>query len=186
MFSNQPRNSRRRSLFSCMLISAMLTAGAVAIENKPLPSFEVQSAAGSRVSSSTWKRQGKWVLIYLEGQCAPCTHLLARLTKDKYPQLANQTVIVVGGVRTGDIRAIQKAFPDLAQATWYADPERNAPKALELHGAPVTFGIEDKTLRWAISGIPPSPRLLPSVLKKWSAQQDAAPSSVTTTPSNPK
>jgi hypothetical protein len=182
MFRNRLGKNGRLFFSGSVLAAIMITSAAMAIENKPLPSFEVKNASGSTVDSSSWKIQGKWVVIYLEGRCAPCTHLLVRLTKDKYPQLARQTIIIVGGVQAGDVKVLEKEFPDLAQAKWYADPERNAHKALNLHGAPVTLGIQDKILRWAISGVPPSPRLLPSVLKKWSSPQDEALSHVPTTP----
>jgi len=170
MYLNQLRISGRPRFFGYLALSLMFAGVALAVENRPLPSFEVQNLDGSVVNTSTWAMEGKWVLIYLEGQCGPCTHLLARLTKEQYPQLASRTIIIVAGSQPSDVKMLQKGFTDLAQASWYADPTRNAPKTLNLHGAPVTLGIQDKTIRWGISGIPPAPGLLPAVLKKWSAQ----------------
>jgi hypothetical protein len=170
MFPNPVRWTRRFKFLACLAPLLLLVQAVVAIENKPLPGFDVQALDGSPSNSSDWAMQGKWVVIYLEGQCGPCTHILVRLKKDKYPRLASRAFIIVGGMQPGQVKAMQNGFADLSQATWYADPARNAVRALNLHGAPVTLGVEDKTLRWAISGNPHSKELLPSVLKKWTAQ----------------
>lgn len=162
--------SKRATVLVVGLIVVVLAPGYLAaIPRRPVPAFKVQKADGSASSASEWNMQGKWLLIYLEGRCGPCMHLLIELRKDRYPGLASRTIVVVGGMQPEQVAKMQKTFQNLDQAKWYADPARNAATALNLHGAPVTLGIQDGITRWGISGIPPVPGLLRAVLKKWSA-----------------
>ncbi|PYV40043.1 MAG: hypothetical protein DMG09_07700 [Acidobacteria bacterium] len=145
-----------------LVVSALLAGTAVAVKTMPLPNLELQALDGSTVNSSDWPLQGKWVLIYVEGRCGVCTGLLVRLNKGDYPQLAAWTIVIAGGMQPKDVH--------LARASWYADAPKNASAALDLRGAPVILGIQDKVVRWGSSGIPADPKRLQSMLTTWTAQ----------------
>ena len=153
-----------------LVVSALLAGTAVAVKTMPLPNLELQALDGSTVNSSDWPLQGKWVLIYVEGRCGVCTGLLVRLNKGDYPQLAAWTIVIAGGMQPKDVQALQQRFPDLARASWYADAPKNASAALDLRGAPVILGIQDKVVRWGSSGIPADPKRLQSMLTTWTTQ----------------
>lgn len=169
MFRNRSRMHKSVILTVSVILFLLAPQLLSAVPRRPVPAFKVQRADGSASSPSDWNMQGKWLLIYLEPRCGPCLHLLIELRKDRYPGLASHTIIVVGGVQSTQLANMQATFKNLSQAKWYADPGRNAARALNLHGAPVTLGIQDGVTRWGISGIPPVPGLLRAVLRKWSA-----------------
>jgi len=162
--------ARKTVALSFLVVFALLTGTAVAVKTMPLPNIELQALDGSTVKSSDWPLQGKWVLIYVEGRCGVCTGLLSRLNKGDYPQLAAWTIVIAGGVQPEGVQALQQRFPDLAGASWYADPSKNVSAALDLRGAPVILGIQDKVVRWGSSGIPADPKRLQSMLTTWTAQ----------------
>ena len=162
--------ARTTVVLSFLVLSTLLAGTAVAVKTMPLPNLELQAPDGSTVKSSNWTLQGKWVLIYVEGRCGVCTGLLGRLNKGDYPQLAAWTIVIAGGMQPKDVQALQQRFPDLARASWYADAPKNASAALDLRGAPVILGIQDKVVRWGSSGIPADPKRLQSMLTTWTAQ----------------
>jgi len=141
-----------------------------AIQKMTLPDFGVVALDGTNTQSGSWPVQGKHLLIYVESPCQACVTVLGLLTKQDYPQLASNTIVLVGGMQPNDAQTVRKQFPDLAGAAWYADPSRNAVTSLKMQGAPVIFGIQDGTLRWSISGIPPDSKRFRSVLNTWCAQ----------------
>jgi len=153
-----------------LVVSALLAGTAVAVKMMPLPNLELQALDGSTVKSSDWPLHGKWVLIYVEGRCDVCTGLLGRLNKRDYPQLAAWTIVIAGGVQPEGVQGLQQRFPDLAGASWYADPSRNASAALSLRGAPVILGIQDKIVRWGSTGMPADSKRLQSMLTTWTTQ----------------
>ena len=141
-----------------------------AIQTMPLPAFSVQTLDGQTVQSSSWPTQGKRVLIYVESPCQPCMTVLHLLTKQDYPQLASRAIVVAGGLSPADAGNLQKQFPDLSAAAWYADPSKNVVSSFKLQGSPVIFGIENGTVKWSISGAPSDSKQFKSALNTWCAQ----------------
>ena len=171
MSSNRVTHKNLSILAFAILVIMGFALSAFAVENRPLPSFQVQNLDGSAANSSDWKMPGNWVIIYVEGRCCgACKHLLSRLTKDQFPQLASHAIVIVGGAQPTEALEWESEFTNLAEAQWFADPTGAAVGALDLHGAPVTLGLEDKTIRWGMAGVSPNPGLLPGVLKKWTRQ----------------
>lgn len=154
------------AVFACLIAVAAVSA----VQPLPLPEFTVQALDGSNSKSSDWQLQGKWLVIYVEGQCAPCTGLLGRLNKQDYPQLPARTVIVVGGAQVQDAQALRSKLPDLAAAGWYADSTKNAPAVLNLRSAPVIVGLQDRVVRWHLNGVPANNSFLRSALTGWLTQ----------------
>jgi len=151
-------------------IFLLWSSALIAVQTMPLPTFSVQTLDGQTVQNSSWPTQGKRLLIYVESPCQPCSTVLRTLTKQTYPHLASRAIVVVGGLSPSDAGTLQKQFPDLAGAAWYADPAKNLSSSLKLQGAPVIFGIQDGMVRWSISGIPPDAKQFRSALNTWCTQ----------------
>ena len=154
------------ALFATVLLFAHLARA----QSMPMPNFDVQALDGHTVHSADWPLQGKWLVIYVEPRCQACVALLGRLVAQDYPQLPASTIVVAGGMQPDDVKTFQKRFADLAGAQWFADPSKNASSIFKLQGAPVTFGIQNRTVQWSISGILPDPKHLRSALNTWCAQ----------------
>lgn len=169
MFNKRTVTLASFALLVCAVAWLSVPGTVGAVPRRAVPSFKVLKADGSPSNASDWKMQGNWILIYVDGRCGPCMHLLVELKKDRYPGLASHTIVVAGGMQPEQVAKMHAAFKNLDQATWYADPARNTMTALNLHGAPVTLGVQDGITRWGISGIPPVPGLMRALLKKWSA-----------------
>ena len=166
-------NSGMRKTVACYLTALavfLCCSNSQAIAPTPLPAFSVQGLDGSTVSTSAWSLKGKSLVIYLRGNCQPCTALLGRLRKKDYPQLAGHTTIIVGGVGPADAKALQQLYPDLSAATWYVDPAKTVAGALHLQGAPVILGLQDNVVKWALSGIMQHAAQQKSILNAWCAE----------------
>jgi hypothetical protein len=163
-------SGRTALIASFAIVLCLLTNTGRATQIAPLPNFDVQSLDGSTVRSGDWPLQGKWLVIYVEPRCQPCVTLLSRLTKQDFPQLAAWTIIIAGGLHPDEAKALQKRFPDLAAAQWYADPARNSSASMKSQGAPETFGVQNRNVQWSISGILPDQKHLQSALNTWCTQ----------------
>jgi hypothetical protein len=153
-----------------LLILLLVAIRARATQIVPLPNFDVQALDGSAVHSDNWPLQGKWLIIYVEPRCQPCVALLGRLNKQDFPQLPAWTIIIGGGMRPAEVTVLQRRFPDLASAQWFADPARNSSAGLKLQGAPATLGVQNRNVQWTMSGILPDPKHFQSALNTWCAQ----------------
>ena len=171
-FAKLVSNLLGRMRWTAALIVVLLVLATLgrATPLEPLPNFDVQALDGNTIHSGDWPLQGKWLVIYVEPRCQPCTSLLTRLTKQDYPQLPAWTIIIVGGGHTDGVAALQKRFPDLATAQWFADPSRNASSALKLQGAPATFGVQNRNIQWTMGGILPDAKHLQAALNTWCTQ----------------
>jgi hypothetical protein len=171
-FAKLVSNLLGRTRWTSALIVVLLVLATLgrATPLEPLPNFDVQALDGNTIHSGDWPLQGKWLVIYVEPRCQPCTSLLTRLSKQDYPKLPAWTIIIVGGGHTDGVAALQKRFPDLASAQWFADPSRNASAALKLQGAPATFGVQNRNIQWTMGGILPDAKHLQTALNTWCAQ----------------
>jgi hypothetical protein len=75
-------------------------------------------------------------------------------------------VIIVGG-SVDDLKTAQARFPELAAASWYADPNRSAFTLMKLTGAPMILGIKQRTIAWSLSGILSDVNVAKSILNTW-------------------
>jgi len=154
-----------------MLILSLHVVFAAAIvfaaEPVQLPEFSVQRMDGSTSKTSEWSLQGKWLLIYVEHRPDA---LLRRLSQPEYSQLESRTIIVLGGIPLHDAQVLQNRFPQLGGASWFVDVPKNATVALNLQGAPMIIGVQDRTVRWRVNGFPRDPKFLQSLLTTWTTQ----------------
>ncbi|MGH9721190.1 MAG: hypothetical protein ACRD8O_13325 [Bryobacteraceae bacterium] len=140
---------------------------AAARRPEPLPDFEVLSLDGRTVRSDRLRQSSKWMFIYVETRCHPCSTLLDTIDKNEPLQLVQKIVIVVGGASVEQAREVNAQFPHLARAEWYADPTRASFRQLKLKGAPVALGVRQEVVQWAWSGAALDPDRLRSVLTTW-------------------
>jgi hypothetical protein len=162
-------DSRNRNawMLAVFVLFVVFVGAVFPAEPVQLPAFSVQRMDGSASKTSDWSVQGKWLLIYVERRSDP---LLRRLSQPEFSQLAARTTILLGGMQLQDAQAVQKNFPQLASASWFADSSRNAATALNLQGAPMIVGIQDRTIRWRVNGFPRDPKFLQSLLATWATQ----------------
>src|SRR3989442_14989501 len=142
---------------------------AVALAPAPLPNFDVASLDGRSVASRELGSAGKWVLIYVRPKSVASEVLLGLVKTEEDAARAARIVVVVGGARA-DAQRVCDAFPALARAAWYADPDRAAFPALAINGAPTAVGLRDRRMQWTMNGVPADGRTVKSILLTWLAE----------------
>jgi len=158
-------------------ISAALVCAAVfvvvanlpAIEPVPLPALQLIGMDGQTVKTSDLPSKGNWLLIYVNPKSHFCDEMLKIMKKDQYPDLPANAVFLVAGT-VDDAKALQAKYPDLAPASWYADPDRDAFVRLKLHGMPTVIGINQQTMKWTVNGVVPDPNTFKAILTGWIQQ----------------
>lgn len=150
-------------------IGLLSTAPAVAMDPVPLPAFELKTLDGQTVASSDLGSPGKWLLVYATPQSHPSRTLLGLIKKEENAAAVARIVVVVGG-SLAETQAVCDAFPGLARAAWYADPDRGALVALAIKGAPTAVGLQDRSMQWKVDGVPADTRTVKSILLSWVAQ----------------
>jgi len=149
-------------------IAAVLTAAAASAQDRAVPEFIVRNSADQEVASSVMSAQPKWLLVYVSPDCRPCNTLLRALPKWQSAELMVRVVLVVSGKHADAKAWIEKSLPaDMQSLTWYADPDRQAARALELTGAPVLMGVRNGNLEWQLGGVLSNPSALESVVRSW-------------------
>ncbi len=151
-------------LFSFALLLPVARAGAV--ERGPLPAFQVATLDGVVTASHQLPMPGTWLLIYVQPECFPCESLLQLFKPDQPTALPQKLVVVVGGT-AADARGVLATFPDLAQASWYADTLNEAFTQLNLQGAPVIVGLRQDVMEWDINGLLVDSRTMRSIVNSW-------------------
>lgn len=144
----------------------LLASIAWAIQPAPLPSLLLTSAAGQTVKSADLPSQGNWVLIYIQPKSQFSDNLLRLMKRELYPNLEQHAVVIVGG-SVDDLKNTQSKYPDLSQASWYADTDKSAYGLLQLHGVPVVLGLKQQTIEWSLNGVLPDSNVSRSVLNTW-------------------
>jgi len=133
-----------------------------------MPDFQIARPDGTTVSTTQIPQTGKWFLIYTKQNCAGCDRFLRLFGKAENQLLPSHIAIVVSGATPDRITETAGKFPDLADATWYADPSQTGIPPLQIKGMPIIFGVNDSTLAWSIMGVPSSDTArLKAILKSW-------------------
>jgi hypothetical protein len=135
------------------------------MEPRPLPSFEIAALEGAKVGSDRLVH-GRWLVIQVQPDCPSCESLLNLLKEDQGLRSAPRIVVIVASVGA-EAQALAERFPDLRDASWYADPSRKALAALHLAGAPAVLGLRDGIIEWGLLGVPADPAASRSVLIGW-------------------
>ena len=164
---------RLRIVVFAAAVAAAL-AGAVAVRASqpvPLPEFEIAQLDGTPVQSqSGLPSSGKWLIVYVRPNCAPCDRLLNLIKKDAHPGLPSKMVVIAGGLDGLAATEARARFKELADAQWYTDRPGKAWVALKVFGVPMVFGVRDRTIEWSLSGVLPSDAQVKSILASWAAE----------------
>jgi len=155
-----------RAMAIILGMAFLLSITAVAVDPVPLPDIQLTAADGTAVKSSALPTTGNWLIIYIQPRNQFSDNLLRLFKKDQYPTLAQHAVIIVGG-SVDNLKTAQTRFPELAQATWYADTNKSAFTLMKLTGAPMILGIKQRTITWSLSGILSDVNVAKSILNTW-------------------
>ena len=145
---------------AALVIAAVLCAGVASAADRRLAAFTVLNDAGNPVESPDLAEGGGWLLIYTRVACGSCDQVLDLWTADDPVMWTGRIRIVVGGAAPEGVAAFRQRFPSLAGASWYADTDGSAARALGLSGAPAVFGLTDQTIAWTSQGLLPITRTL--------------------------
>lgn len=157
--------------FLVALIALPAVAGSrPALGNSPLPNFNIRALDSTVVQSGNIGMHGKWLLIYVNAGSPQSMALLKRLLQKDFPGVAARTVIVGAGLPSQQAQFLRKSLPDLSSAAWYADPNRSSAAAMKYRALPLVLGMQDNTVKWALSGNPSDIRQLQSALIPWAFQ----------------
>src|SRR5713226_99720 len=161
-----------RRLCGWVLLALIFVIPAWAANPLPMamPDFQIARPDGTAVSTTQIPQSGKWFLIYTKPNCVSCDRFLRIFSKAENPLLPSHIAIVVSGATPDKIAEIAGKFPDLADATWYADPSEDGTAPLQIKGMPVIFGLNGSTVAWSIMGVPSGDTVrLKAILKSWIA-----------------
>jgi len=162
-------SSNWRVRIAALLTTALLTSGGLlAIARQPLPAVTLTTANGAAVVSSGVVQPGRWLLVLVGPDCRTCERVLATVRAERDPSLAEHMVILVGGP-AASVTPLSSRFPDLARATWLADPDRRMAAALHLPGTPVILGLSGPETEWSITGVPRTVNDVLSAMRSWIA-----------------
>jgi hypothetical protein len=134
-----------------------------------LPDIALMNAAG--VASSAAKSlpsQGRWLLIQVRPNCAPCEALLGRVQTDA-PAVIPRLVIVVAKGTAAEMTRLSTTFTALTGAAWYSDADDAMSAALQINEAPVVLAMNDRAIQWTLAGVLSGSQRLRDVLTGWVA-----------------
>jgi hypothetical protein len=153
-------------------LAALAALAAPAAETTPLPAFEVIALDGSTVRSDELPVDDKWLLVYMQPHCRPCDGLLRLFeNKEEGTDHSRKVVVVVGGASAEEVGRMAEKTPWLPQSSWYADPRRQAARALRIQGSPVVMGVLNRNVEWNLAGVAADEERLKSILATWNENQ---------------
>ena len=145
-----------RVALACMWLTAVTVAAQPRVDT--LADFNVQQLDGETVSSDAIARTEHWAIVYVEPHCVSCEETLTFWRGEHADAAAARTVVIVGRSSLDAARALAARTPHLANAAWYVDHGTGAGRALGANGAPVVFGLRDRSIVWATRGALPTLR----------------------------
>ena len=155
----------RPVLLLCSLaVLGAAAAGAWASPPAPLPSFDLTSLQGEAVPVASLAREGRWLLVYVSPHSGASRPLLLALEGTESPR---PSLLIVVGAEPADAKALAATFEGRLEASWYADPDGAARRALGLAGVPTVLGLRDRAIQWTLSGGVSDHRTLRSILVSW-------------------
>lgn len=156
------------------VLAASVVALATGTEGAPpaapsrLPDFELTTLDGGATrTAAAVPGQGKWLIVYVQPNCAPCDALLGLIKRDEHPDLPARMVIIDGGASAVSAGEARRQFAELSDARWYADTTGVGWTALDMSGAPMVFGMNDGMIQWRLSGMNPPKADVKSILASW-------------------
>ncbi len=154
------------------------TAQAMPLRSAPvrvLPSFSVTSRDGQPTVSSALVRSSNWLLLYRTENCLPCDRLMNVLAASNNAALLHGAgmVVVIAGTTQQNIDKVRLGFPNLSDATWFADPQAEGLKALKAEGTPTLMALHGGRIEWTTSGNLGNPTTVESLAASWLQQAQA-------------
>jgi hypothetical protein len=151
-----------------ILAFALLVASPIlARKAEPLPDFTVFAPDGKATKSADLKMPANWVLVYIGSHSGHSAAVLDDLNDDKLKTLNNKLMIIVGGATVGEAKTALGRYANVKTVSWYADPKREALRAMKIPGVPACLGMSDNNVQWQFIGTHPKPGHLKSMLKTW-------------------
>jgi hypothetical protein len=144
-------------LFMIAAVSGLLAPASSGAADRPLPDFAVSSNAGT-ISSVELGDGNHWLLIYMRPDCAPCDEVASLWMEGDAPAPPSRVRVIVGTASPATLAIVQTSYPMLNGATWYADANGEAARALGLTGAPVLLGMRGAAIAWTSHGVLPITR----------------------------
>jgi len=160
------RDKRGLAWLPALVVVTAVAAVSMAVPGSLLD-FQIVNSSGQSVSSNKVAPSDKWLLVYVQPQCAPCRTVVKMLNESELPGVANKVVLIVGGASSDATQSMALAFPNLPSTQWFADPQRTTYTQLSLQGAPVIIGLQQNTIRWALAGVNPDTPQFKSTLSSW-------------------
>jgi len=158
------------NILAGIIVVLCLVSLAGAVDPVPLPALQLTSADGQPIQNTDLPSKGNWLLIYVQPKSQFSDNLLRLFKREQYPSLEQHAVVVVGGT-VDDLKAVKAKYPELDQATWYADTTKGAYTQLKLHGVPVVLGIKQQTIEWSLNGVLADVNVAKSIVNSWIQQQ---------------
>lgn len=144
-------------LFMIAAVAGLLVPASAGAADRPLPDFAVTSDSGT-VSSAELGDGNHWLLFYMRPDCAPCDAVAYLWTDGDAPAPAARVRVIVGGASPATLARVRASYPMLNGATWFADANGEAARALGLSAAPVLLGMRGTAIAWTSQGLLPITR----------------------------
>lgn len=145
----------------------LLVALVQAKKPAPLPDFPLTTTDGNVVNFSKLHLPDHWLLFYVNDNSGYSTAVLDALRNEPPSALNGKMLVIVSGAAGKDIAPFAARYPHLKTVTWYADPKRDALRALSLRGAPTVLGVRQDTIQWMLTGALADPSRLTAILRSW-------------------
>lgn len=164
-------SSCSRALLCC---AVLLATGAVgtAVERTNLPAFTLVRSDATTLASERLVQSGSWALLYVAPECLPCRAILRSLDRVEPQAPGSKLVIVLAGVSAEDLRVELARYPNLANATWLADPSSAMPRSIAEAGVPNVVGLQGRMIEWSVAGVLTDPADVKSILLAWLSRPD--------------
>lgn len=145
-------------------------------QQQALPaSIGLLAVDGTTVTTANIGGAEKWLLIYVRVGNHASEVLLGQIDEATFPGVTSNIVVVVGGISADRLKQTSDKFPGLSKASWYADPSLDFPAGMKITGAPVMFGMQDRNVRWDLSGALFDSAKLKSIINSWFNPPQANP-----------
>jgi len=137
---------------------------------QPLPDFKVTTPDGAATNSSSLvgdrrgavstsvddgspARPHQWLLVYVAPNCPSCEKILNVFhEKTISPLVANNVVVIVGDLKTGNLKMLSQRFPWVPAGSWFLDTLKEAFQKLDLKSNAVILGVRDLSIQWKLVG----------------------------------
>jgi hypothetical protein len=154
------------------LVVALVCAcagSAGALDEKPVPAFDLVSPAGAVVASTDLSKEAHWLLVYVAATgCGSCDRLLAALEQWRPTLPQGRIVVVIRGEReAAHAYATRHA---VANEAWYADAGQSGARALGFEHVPALVAVEHGRIAWIVTGVLNDPAAVEPIVRSWTAR----------------